>query len=67
MLPTLYLTYSLLRARLDTARRDERGLTTTEIVVLTAVLVTLAFGAIAIISQTVLNKAESINLEGSTP
>ena len=67
MLPTVYLVWSVTAARLQRVRSDERGLTTTELVVLTALLVTLAFAAVAIISSTVLHKAHSINLEGSNP
>ena len=65
MILTLQFTYALLHAKLAAAREDERGMTTTEIVVITALLVTLAFGALAILSATVLDKAESINLEGT--
>ncbi len=67
MFPVLYLTYSILRSRIDRARASEEGMTTTEMVVITALLVTLALGAVAIISNTVLNKARSINLDSSTP
>jgi hypothetical protein len=65
MIIPLQFLYTLLRVRLAAARDDERGMTTTEIVVITALLVTLAFGALAILSATVLDKAESINLEGT--
>jgi len=65
MLLHLKFLYLLLQARLAAGRDDERGLTTTELVVVTALLVTLAFGALALISTTVLDKAESINLEGA--
>jgi hypothetical protein len=65
MFLSIQFLYTLLHARLAAARDDERGMTTTEIVVITALLVTLAFGALAILSATVLDKAESINLEGT--
>ena len=65
MILSLKFLYALLHARLAADRDDDRGMTTTEMVVVTALLVTLAFGAIAIISATVLDKAESINLEGT--
>ena len=67
MLIPLMFVVEQVRWRLAAARDDERGLTTTEIVVITALLVTLAFAAVAIISNAVLNKAHSINLEGSNP
>lgn len=66
MFPLLYLTYSVLRARLDHARADERGAVSTEMVVITALLVALGIAAVAIIAATVLRKAESINLDGGT-
>src|SRR2546423_1717437 len=47
MLPTAYLLWSFTAARVERVRRDERGLTTTELAVLTALLVTLAFAAVA--------------------
>ena len=65
MILSLQFLYTLLQAKLVAARDEERGMTTTEIVVVTALLVTLAFGALAILSATVLDKAESINLEGT--
>ena len=65
MILSLKFLYALLQARLAAARDDERAMTTTEMVVITALLVTLAFGALAILSATVLDKAESINLEGT--
>ena len=65
MILSLQFLYTLLHAKLGAARDDERGMTTTEMVVITALLVTLAFGALAILSTTVLDKAESINLEGT--
>jgi Tfp pilus assembly protein FimT len=67
VLTCLYLVYDQLRFRLAAVRDDDRGMTTTEMVVITALLVTLAIGAVAIISNTVLNKAHSINLEGTAP
>lgn len=67
MLTPLVFLLEQVRWRVAAAREDERGLTTTEMVVITALLVTLAFAAVAIISNAVLNKAHSINLEGTNP
>jgi hypothetical protein len=50
------------RARLAAARADERGMTT-ETVVVTAMLVIMALTAVGIITNKVLNKANSISLE----
>ena len=53
---------SLLRARMEVTRHDERGMTT-ETVIITAVLALLAITAGAIITAKVMGKANSIRTE----
>lgn len=58
----LRLTAALLRGRLAQARRSGEAGYTTETVVVIALLVALAIGAVAIITAKVLAKANSLNL-----
>ncbi len=55
---------SLLAARLQQARSDERGAFTTETVLVTALLAALAIAAVAVITTAVMNKANSIPMGG---
>ncbi len=61
----LQLLCLLLSARLSAARRSERGASSVEWVVITALLVGIAVAVGAVLLRTIKGKADSINLDSA--
>lgn len=59
MLTPLALIYSLLRARLDQVRADDRGMTT-EAMIITAILAAVALTVVGAIAVSIQNKGDQI-------
>lgn len=59
MLLAITFTMKMLWNRLQLLREDDRGMTT-ETIVVTALLVTLALGAVALIANAVTNRANNV-------